>query len=105
MEQLSNLVGSDAMSNVETGYVARISNEEEVERPDILDKYKTLYNSNKDIIGWITIPDTKIDYPVMQGRNNEEYLNKVIRMGGEKAQANASKTIKEVREIIGFKKL
>ena len=36
---------------------------------------------------------------------DEEYLNKVIKMGGEKAQANASKTIKEVREIIGFKNL
>ena len=75
MEQLSGLVGSDAMSNVETGYVARISNEEDVERPDILDQYKTLYNSNKDIIGWITIPNTKIDYPVMQYTDNTYYLS------------------------------
>ena len=28
------------------------------------------------MIGWLTIPDTGIDYPVMQGRNNEEYINK-----------------------------
>lgn len=29
-----------------------------------------------DVIGWITIDDTNIDYPIMQGVNNEEYLNK-----------------------------
>ncbi|NDV46823.1 tryptophan--tRNA ligase [Paludibacter sp. 221] len=33
---------------------------------------------------------------------DEEYLKKVMLMGKEKAQASASKTIKEVREIIGF---
>ena len=35
---------------------------------------------------------------------NEEYLGKVAKMGAEKARENATKTIKEVREIIGFKK-
>ncbi|MBR1769383.1 MAG: tryptophan--tRNA ligase [Bacteroidales bacterium] len=33
---------------------------------------------------------------------NEDYLNKVVRLGGEKARESASKTLKEVREIIGF---
>lgn len=31
------------------------------------------------------------------------YLQKVVNMGKEKAQASAAKTVKEVREIIGFK--
>jgi tryptophanyl-tRNA synthetase len=35
--------------------------------------------------------------------SNDEYINKVRRMGKEKAQENAAKTIREVREIIGFK--
>ncbi len=35
---------------------------------------------------------------------DEAYVNKVARMGKEKAQANAAKTIREVREIIGMKK-
>jgi len=35
--------------------------------------------------------------------SNEAYLSKVARMGKEKAQASAAKTIREVREIVGFK--
>lgn len=43
--------------------------------PEILEKYKTLYNKNKSLIGWIKIADTNIDYPVMQTSNNEYYLD------------------------------
>ncbi len=31
---------------------------------------------SEDAVGWITIDDTGIDYPVMQGVDNYEYLNK-----------------------------
>ncbi len=34
---------------------------------------------------------------------NTEYLRKIINIGNEKARASASKTLKDVREIIGFK--
>ncbi|MDR3706372.1 MAG: tryptophan--tRNA ligase [Paludibacteraceae bacterium] len=34
---------------------------------------------------------------------NDEYLSKVVHQGKEKARESASKTIREVREIIGFK--
>jgi tryptophanyl-tRNA synthetase len=34
---------------------------------------------------------------------NDDYLKKVARMGAEKARVSASKTIREVREIIGFR--
>ena len=30
---------------------------------------------SKDCIGWITVDGTNIDYPLMQGRTNAEYLN------------------------------
>lgn len=36
--------------------------------------------------------------------SNDAYLSKVVRMGAEKAIASASKTLKEVKEIIGIKK-
>ncbi len=35
--------------------------------------------------------------------NDSAYLQKVVSRGAEKARASASKTVKEVREIIGFK--
>ncbi len=36
--------------------------------------------------------------------SNEVYLSKVVKMGAEKAIASASKTLKEVKEIIGIKR-
>ena len=37
------------------------------------EKYETLLKENSDMIGWIKIEDTVIDYPVMLTPNNEEY--------------------------------
>lgn len=31
---------------------------------------------SEDAVAWLTIDDTNIDYPIMQGRDNAEYLNK-----------------------------
>ena len=31
---------------------------------------------SEDAVAWLTVDNTKIDYPVMQGENNTEYLNK-----------------------------
>lgn len=36
-------------------------------------KYAELYRENPDFIGWITIPDTRVDYPVMQNMTENEY--------------------------------
>lgn len=41
----------------------------------LLDEYKTLYNKNKNLIGWLKIDDTIIDYPVTQAKDNEYYLD------------------------------
>jgi len=35
--------------------------------------------------------------------NDSEYLQKVVKMGAEKARESAAKTVREVREIIGYK--
>lgn len=76
--QLADLKNSDALANMdvseEKNLVVR-GREEEIELPDVLDEYKTLYNKNRRLIGWLKIDDTIIDYPVMQTTNNEYYLD------------------------------
>ena len=34
-----------------------------------------IINLNEDIIGWLIVDNTSINYPVVQGKNNEFYLN------------------------------
>ncbi len=46
---------------------------------------------------------TPIRERVEEIRNDNEYLRKVVRQGAEKARESASKTLREAREIIGFK--
>ncbi len=40
---------------------------------------------------------------ILELLQDDVYIRKVVNMGKEKAHASASKTVKEVREIIGFK--
>lgn len=53
----------------------------------------------EDVINFTTPFREKI----LELLGNEDYLRKVVNMGKEKAHASASKTVKDVREIIGFK--
>lgn len=44
-------------------------------KPDLTNP-EVLREISEDAIAWITVDDTGIDYPVMQGASNSEYLNK-----------------------------
>lgn len=46
---------------------------QEEKEPQILPQYKELYQENQDLIGWIKIDDTPIDYPVMQTFNDPTF--------------------------------
>ena len=46
--------------------------------PAVLEKFKPLLAKNKDVVGWVTVPNTKIDYPVFKTRNNDYYLHRDI---------------------------
>lgn len=85
---------------------------EVVSTPDTVAHFETTYNNcsirygdlkkqlAEDIIIFTTPIRTKIEEIV----KDQEYLSKVARIGAEKARASASKTLQEVREIIGFRK-
>ena len=36
---------------------------------------EALWKVNPQVVGWLRIPDTHIDYPIVQGEDNDFYLN------------------------------
>ncbi len=56
----------------------------EVDGKYIQKKFSDIYNKNNDFIGWLTINDTHIDYPVVQTKEDEEYY---LRRNFEKQSA------------------
>ncbi|WP_301292777.1 class B sortase [Paenibacillus tyrfis] len=50
-------------------------------------QFKALLDANPDVVGWIRIGNTAIDYPVVQGKDNAYYLNRNYK--GEEASAGS----------------
>jgi len=79
--------------------------------PDTLKHFEDAYQSGairygdmkKQLAGDIILFTTPFREKMMALAADDGYLKKVASMGAEKARASASKTIREVREIIGFK--
>lgn len=40
---------------------------------EVLPEYQAIYQENREFAGWLTIPDTVIDYPVMQPKEDSDY--------------------------------
>lgn len=49
---------------------------EETALADMTVNWDALREQNEDIVGWVYMPGTSIDYPIVQGENDEEYLQK-----------------------------
>lgn len=49
---------------------------EEVTEPVMLPEYAALYEMNPDLVGWIRLDGTVIDYPVMQTPDRDDYYLK-----------------------------
>ncbi|MEG1634173.1 MAG: tryptophan--tRNA ligase [Rikenellaceae bacterium] len=84
-----------------------------VSTPDTLQYFKDKYNSceirygdlKKQLAEDIISHVAPIRERITDIYKNEEYLSRVVREGGEKARESASKTIKEVRELMGIRSM
>jgi sortase B len=55
-------------------YKPTITTDTDAPNPTLSD----LQQINEDVCAWLTVDDTNIDYPVVQGENNVEYLNQAV---------------------------
>ena len=53
--------------------------EKETEKIVINDYIASLQTINKDVIGWIKVPGTTVDYPILHGKDNDYYLKHTIK--------------------------
>lgn len=82
-----------------------------VSSPDTIDHFKTQYNSctirygdlKKQLAEDIIVFLAPIRERILEISADNDYLKKVVKNGAEKSRESASKTLREVREIIGFK--
>lgn len=70
------------IGNTQTTVTAEIPQDTEVSdtlpddvRQSLIDSAQSLNNAYPDVIGWLYIPDTSINYPIMQGNDNDFYLH------------------------------
>ena len=73
-EQVSNLSKLVDGKDIKLNKIAKVTLDD-VETPDILEEYASVYELNKKLVGWIKIEGTKVDYPVLQTSNNDYYLD------------------------------
>lgn len=57
---------------------ASISDAENVSLADLTVDWDALRAVNPNIVAWIYIPDSPVNYPVVQGQDNQEYLHKAF---------------------------
>ncbi len=77
-ENIKEIFYQEQQEQVEIPPPASEDIDTEIENMEMLirDEYSTLLEINEDTVGWIHIEGTVIDYPVVQGSDNDYYLRR-----------------------------
>lgn len=59
---------------------------EQEELPDILPEYQAIYQENPEFAGWLTIPDSIVDYPVMTRKKRYRLHTWTIRLAAKRTK-------------------
>ena len=78
--RLAQIKENETVNNMYQDEVVEEQVGEETRCFKVLDQYKSLYHQNQNLIGWLKIADTIIDYPVMQTGDNEYYQDHNINL-------------------------
>lgn len=70
------------------------------EEPFLTVDFKSLKEKNEDVVGWIQIKNTEIDYPIVKGEDNEFYLKHDF----EKKKSNAGWIFMDYRNDFSISK-
>lgn len=73
--QSGNSAGEQTAESNAGGQTDGNSESQEASEPAMLRKYTALYQENNDLVGWLSIEGTGIDYPVLQCGDDEYYLH------------------------------
>lgn len=72
-DELKRIVDSHTSVDASDNYIVKRAEN------GMLEQYYELYNQNNDMAGWIRIPDTAVDYPVVRYSDNEYYSIKILK--------------------------
>lgn len=79
-QRLAKLKENETVNDMYQDEVVEEQVGEETKYFKVLDQYKSLYHQNQNLIGWLKIADTIIDYPVMQTGDNDYYQDHNINL-------------------------
>lgn len=74
----NNYMAQNTYGDMSHSYVDTTKHQQEQELPENPIDFISLKEINSDVYAWITVPNTKIDYPIVQNEETDYYLRRSI---------------------------